>query len=491
MIRSGVGKLGPSSRRPAREFEFVPRVVNPVRIRRAIIVAADEQLRTSGAVLRQQMPWVGVTVLLDPVSASNHAAGEPTVFLFDDTAMTLVDAARIRKENHDAVIVLLSSNPFVQCSPPTAAQQRFRYTSAADLVFATSRSEFPPSRIIASAVRAAEDRLNIANYSKVRRYIFLIVDDEPRWFSQFLPVLYGIIGQRADVMITRTYEETLAFLFGVEDESGIDPERFRLQGHGDDVVCLITDIFFPKGRELARDAGRDLIRLVRRFYPRYPIVVASKAKEAEDPGGEALLMPKGDPGSLEKLRDYIQNFTGMGDFIIRDESGEEIHRVRTIQELYRTLQEAETDTPVGRTLRGRLDVYAESDGFSTWLYMHSFRELGDRLRPLRLSGSRMIHALKRNLMREILRMQRTPLIVDGVKVYDLPDLLAALRTVDPAVIQPLSDDDVVSSWLDRKGYPELAEELRPIHGSGADLLYELAGRVEKWIGFYAGRPRPT
>lgn len=37
----------------------------------------------------------------------------------------------------------------------------------------------------------------------------IIDDDEPRWFSQFLPVLYNIIGQRADVKLTRTYEETM------------------------------------------------------------------------------------------------------------------------------------------------------------------------------------------------------------------------------------------------------------------------------------------
>jgi len=106
-----------------------------------------------------------------------------------------------------------------------------------------------------------------------------------------LPTLYNIIGQRADVMITRTYEETLNFLFGVEEEFLIDGRDYRSSGHGDDVVCLIADIFFPKGHLFNSDAGRDLVRLTSRYYPRIPVIIASKAKEAEDFKSVAFLLP--------------------------------------------------------------------------------------------------------------------------------------------------------------------------------------------------------
>ena len=54
-------------------------------------------------------------------------------------------------------------------------------------------------------------------------------------------------------MIVRTYEDALNFLFGVEKESDIDDHQYISSGHGDDVVCLITDIFFPKGNDLNSD----------------------------------------------------------------------------------------------------------------------------------------------------------------------------------------------------------------------------------------------
>jgi hypothetical protein len=79
-----------------------------------------------------------------------------------------------------------------------------------------------------------------------------------------------------------------------------------------------------------------------------------------------------------------------------------------------------------------------------------------------------------------------PLVIDGKKITNLEGLLERLTVADPAEIQVLSDNDIFSSWLDRKGYSELAEELRPIHGSGINLIESLCETVEKWKNIYGG-----
>lgn len=464
----------------SREHLFVPRVINPVKIKRAVLLAADAQLRQSAAVLEESMPWLETQILADPAAVLGVSSAEPIVFLFDDTGLAISDTGSVRRQNANAVLVLLSFQPFVQCSPPQAARLKYPHTQKADLVFAVSRQEFAPRKILPSVVHAAEDRLNIGRPSEVRRFIFQIVDDEPRWFSQFLPVLYGIIGQRADVMITRTFEESLEFLFGVEEESRIDRQKFLAKGHGDDVVCLIADIFVPKGDDLQGQAGPELIRLVKTFYPRIPVIIASKAKEALELGDLGFVLPKGDPGSLQKLKEGILNLTGLGDFLIQDDAGKEIHRAKDIFGLCRILQEAEDDTPRGLELRRILENYGEKDRFSTWLYMHSYRELGDRLRPRRGRGRQLVTMLRRNFQAEIGRMSRMPLDLAGRKIFNLEDLRASLLNLDAEQIQAYSDNDIISSWLDRKGYPELAEELRPIHGSGPKLCQTLAEAVGRW-----------
>jgi len=471
----------------AREYQFSPRVINPVKLRRAVLFAADARLRQSQKVLKENLPWLDIEVLFDPASVHQVSSDQPTVFLFDDTALGVLDPEAIRRRNQNAVLVLLTFQTFVQRSPRQLAGQKYPYTAGADLVFAVGREEFAPELILPHVVRAAEDLLNIEKYSRAPRFIFHIVDDEPRWFSQFLPVLYGIIGQRADVMITRTYEESLGFLFGVTDEARIDPAKYLQRGHGDDVVCLIADIFFPRGDELQSQAGLDLIRLVNTYYPRIPVIIASQAKEALEFKDLGFILPKGDPGSLQKLRDYIHNLTGMGDFLVYGENERELCRAKDIHGIYRILLEAEQETTAGRDLQDILETYGEKDKFSTWLYMHSYRELGDRLRPRRSHGRQLITLLERHLRLEMARIERMPLIIDGRKIFTLDDLQVSLQTVAAAQIQPYSDDDIFSSWLDRKGYPELAEEFRPIHGSGPKLCQILTEIVGRWIKIYEER----
>jgi hypothetical protein len=455
-------------------------------VRRAYFFAADARVRESRGVLKEGMPWLRTETLPSPEAVLKAGSAEPSVLLFDDTGLAILDPRRLRAARPGSVLILFSFQPFIQCAPPQAAAQKYPYTASADLVFAVDRGEFSPEKIVLPAVRAAEDRLNIKQHSKLKRFIFHIVDDEPRWFSQFLPVLYGIIGQRADVMITRTYEESLSFLFGVEDESEIGAGNTP-RGHGDDVVCLITDIFFPRGDELQSDCGRDLIRLVDQHYPRIPIIIASKTKEARRLREPGFILPKGDPGSLQKLKDYILNFTGMGEFLVTDEDGRELARAKNIRDICDILGQAEKETEAALRLRRLLENYGEKDKFSTWLYMHSYPELGDRLRPRRSRGRELITLLKRNLGIEIARLARTPLDMGGKKVFHLSGLLAALRSLSPEEIQPYSDNDVLSSWLDRQGFSELAEELRPIHGSGAGLQQTLVEVVERWALAYRER----
>jgi len=467
-----------------REFQFTPRVINPVKISHAAVFSADEQIRTASESLQENMPWVHVAILRDPLSASNYESPDASVLIFDDVALNIVDVESIRKNNRDAVLVLLSFNPVIHCSAPAIAADRFPYVSKADLVFAINRSEFAPGKILPAVVRCAEDRLNVEKYSSARRFIFLVVDDEPRWFSQFLPLLYTIIGQRADVMVTRTYEETLRFLFGVENEAEINEEKYLRQGHGDDVVCVITDIFFPKGDQLSSDAGRALCHLLKKYYPRIPIIIASKAKEGDDLKDFAFIMPKGDIGSLDILKNYIHDYTGMGNFLIQNKRGNINYRVKDIHGLFEVLLKAEENSPEGHELTELLEKYGRKDYFSTWLYMHGFREIGDKLRPRQDRGQRMVTTLKRFIIREILRMTYTPLIIDGKKIFTLDDLLQALPIIAPEQLQHCSDNDYFSIWLDRKGYSELAEELRPIHGSGVKLEKKLIATMTKWIEYY-------
>ena len=480
------GGAGHARARARRDLPFVPRVVNPVRIEQAILLAAAEDIRAAARVLETEMPWVRVHVSSNPLGVSRMHIDRPAVLVVDDTALNLVDVAALKRHCAALVVVLLSEHRLVQSSPPDVARTECPYAAKADLVFAVNATEWRPDRVLRVAVRAAEDHLNIEGHPEARRFIFLVVDDEPRWFSQFLPVLYDIIGQRAAVKLARTYEEAVGFLFGADSESNIRHDSSS-RGRGDDVVCLVADVYFPKGGVVTSDAGRDLVDRVKRHYPRIPVIIASKTEEAKALEGSGLVLPKGDPGFLSLLRDYIRDRTGMADFVIYDEAGTEWLRLRDVRDMQGLLSRAGRQGPEAERLRRVLDVYGEQDRFSTWFYMHGLRQLADRLRPERLTGERLIAVLKRELAREMARMKRMPLVLDGNSVFDLPTLLAVVRTAPEEKVQAAADRDAISCWLDQQGYSELAEELRPVHGRGAEFRQAIATLLEKWIAIYGRR----
>ena len=157
--------------RASREYEFIPRIINPIKMKRALFFAADARVRESRKVLQDKMPWLRTEVLSNPLSVMAAASDEPSVFLFDDTSLAILDTKKLRAGSQDSVFVLLSFQPFIHCAPPQAAAKKYPYTDFADLVFAVNRNEFPPETVVLPAVRAAEDRLNIKKHSSLRRFI--------------------------------------------------------------------------------------------------------------------------------------------------------------------------------------------------------------------------------------------------------------------------------------------------------------------------------
>ena len=153
------------------EFTFYPRIINPVKFSHAIIFSAEEDVRKAKDVLAESMPWTEVVISSDPLSVSDYKSDKASVIIVDDTALTVVDDERIRQNNKDIVLVLLSSNDFVHRSPPSVTLEKYPYTAKADLVFAIDKEEFIPNKILPSAVRCAEDLFNIEKYSKERRFI--------------------------------------------------------------------------------------------------------------------------------------------------------------------------------------------------------------------------------------------------------------------------------------------------------------------------------
>lgn len=393
----------PAAPDPADHLEPGRRVISPAKIKTVLAFSADAGIRQSVAALGATMPGVEVRLITSPAQLSAYRSEAPAALVADDAALQIADVESLRLAVRDLVVLLFSYNEIVCCAPPAIALEKMPFTGKADLVFAVDRASLAPDRVVTSAVRAAEDLLNIDKYSTARRFICLLVDDEPRWFSQFLSPLYEIIQDRAVVKLVRTYEQALEFIFGVADEARIDAAAYRSLGRGDDLVCLVTDILFPRAGTVSGEAGRALVSLVERYYTHCPIIVASKAKEAGELRGDYFVLPKGDYGSPEKLKRYILDFTGMGDLVIHGAAGEELRRVSNLEEMRDLLTAAGGRSEESRRLQEILRAYGEKDRFSTWFYMHGHGRLGDAVRPLRGTAAELVAEMERRVREELSR----------------------------------------------------------------------------------------
>jgi len=427
------------------------RILNRCRLTK-IYVCGNPKLRAAALDAGNELPWANVRSVPHEDLVAGRKISDGHFVLLVDYQSSGFDDEEFRNNNPNAVVVLLAASRFIGSMPPREAEGAYPYVKKADFVFYFDDTENALGRVIPAAIRCAEDRINIEKYSVEKRFVFLVVDPEPRWFSQFLPALYRIIGQRADVAIARTYEKAEEFM--------------RL--HGDKIVCLITDTQIPRAGAMGPH-GRELASFAKSEYPRFPVIIASESEEAGTVRDTALVISRMDTDSLGRLERCVRDFTGMGDFLVYD--GNELKaRASTLAELRDVVAKLQTEL---------LESIASHDYFSTWAYMHGFNELGDFLRPRQDRGEMLRDVLVRHIDNALLKAENERFEFKGedgrvaATAGSARELAARIAEADISIIELCSNTDAFSTWLMRKGHNGLADDLRPLHGEGEALRREL------------------
>jgi hypothetical protein len=221
--------------------------------------------------------------------------------------------------------------------------------------------------IFLAMVQLLENRANVENDTHVGlTRVILLVEDSIRYYSRYLPILYGeILKQtvrlardqgvdgmsrtltmrvRPKVLLATTYEEAIALA-----------ERFH-----DYLLCLITDRKFPKDGVMDSQAGLKLIQSVRARAPHLPMLLQSsdpvKAAWAEEEG--ATFLNKNSYTLGAELSRFFHDRLGFGDFVFRDATGAPIDRASDLKEMQARLRTVPDAT---------LIFHGSRDHFSAWI----------------------------------------------------------------------------------------------------------------------------
>ena len=260
------------------------------------------------------------------------------------------------------------------------------------------------ARILMAIVQAVEDRLNVEWDTRIGVPVFLVVEDNVRFYSAFLPVIYSEVQHlsesvqaeagnrlqrimrvrsRPKILLTTTYERALR-----------DFERYRASMMG-----VFSDMQFPRGGTPDPDAGRALVQAIRELEPEVPISLQSSHEANRSVAAELEVgfLLKGSPDFLGQLRRYLSEHLFFGDFVFRDGDGEELIRAPDLKALVSVLKTVPAES---------VAYHAARHDFSRWLRARAEFGLAGELRPRLLEDFPSVEVLRDSLVRDIDKYRR-------------------------------------------------------------------------------------
>src|SRR2546422_831211 len=267
-------------------------------------------------------------------------------------------------------------------------------------------------RILISIVKYVEDERNVFHDTKTMGVpVLLVVEDDIRYSSSFLPVIYtelitqsrSLISEGINVahkLVRMRARPKILLCSNYEDAAR------QVMKYGEYLLGVVSDVEFPRGGELLPDAGFQLARMVRGMVPDIPIVLQSSRTEfmerAQTEGFSFLR--KHSPTLLGDLRQFLVEQFGFGDFVFRLPDHTEVARARDLNALETLLHEVPAES---------IAYHGQRNHFSHWLMARTEFALAQKLRPRKVSDFATYDDLRRDLIESIAeyRSERSQVLI--------------------------------------------------------------------------------
>ena len=300
-------------------------------------------------------------------------------------------ARKVREEGLDVPVVVLGYDyreikNFVARNPVTDVDRVFLWQGTA--------------RILIAIVKYIEDKRNVLHDTRAMGVpVLLVVEDNIRYYSSFLPVIYTeLIKQSRRVIqeginvahkLVRMQARPKILLASNFEEAAQLVQEYR-----EYVFGLVSDVEFPWEGKLNPEAGFELSRIVKSLTPDVPVVLQTSRTEFR-PRAHAegySFLRKRSPTLLKDLRRLLTDHFGFGDFVFRLPDQSEVCRAKDLNELEEQLQTIPTDS---------LMYHAGRNHFSHWLMARTEFALAAKLRPRKVSDFDGPEHLRRDLIESI------------------------------------------------------------------------------------------
>ena len=261
------------------------------------------------------------------------------------------------------------------------------------------------SKVFFAMVKLLEDRANVENDTKKGlTKVILIVEDSAEYYSSYLPMLYTLVMEQTKNLIEDVSTDELykvlklrarpkILLASTYEEALVIYKKYR-----DSLLCVISDMRFPKGGELYDKAGFDLIKHIKNDLPNLPTVLQSSDSENSKFAFElkANFINKNSPSLLQDLKSFITYYLGFGHFVYRDNQGRQIAVAKSMKEFESYLETVPEDSLV---------YHAMKNHFSLWLMARGEVKIAQMINPMKVSDFKSLSEVREFLI-DIIRKRR-------------------------------------------------------------------------------------
>ncbi|MGF1584945.1 MAG: PEP/pyruvate-binding domain-containing protein [Bacteroidales bacterium] len=294
-----------------------------------------------------------------------------------DKQMPLLLSSELKREYpYIPVFLLLNNNNDVELYEKAENRSGF-----ANRIFVWNGD----SKMFFAMVKLLEDQVNVENDTSLGfTKIILLVEDSPKYYSRYLPMIYSVVLEQTKHLIEDVNTDELykvlklrgrpKILLASTYEEAVDIfDRYR-----EYVLCVISDVSFPREGEADPYAGVRLIKYVKSHIDNLPIMLQSADAANQRIAHElkCTFINKNSETLLQDLKSFITYFLGFGHFVYRDTEGRQIAVAKSMREFESYLKTVPEESLV---------YHAVKNHFSLWLMARGEIKIARIINPLKIS----------------------------------------------------------------------------------------------------------
>jgi CheY-like chemotaxis protein len=241
------------------------------------------------------------------------------------------------------------------------------------------------SKIFFAMVKLLEDQVNLENDTKIGLVrTILLVEDSPRYYSRYLPMLYTLVFEQTQDLISEANTNELDKISRMRARTKIilatnyEEALSYFMKYQNYMACVISDVKFSRAGEIDNTAGISFLKFVNSHRPDLPTILQSSDSQYDSDAVElkSTFMNKNSDTLLQDLKTFITYSLGFGHFIYRDHEGRKIAVAKSMKDFEKQLKIIPDESILYHALKNH---------FSLWLMARGEIQLAKIINPIKAS----------------------------------------------------------------------------------------------------------